>query len=293
MSSPTAGTTEPIAETGSGARASGWALWKAQVIGILRMEIRKSLFGRRALPLVFLASLPVILFGVRAVLPLDDDVLGTVANSSIVFAAMYQTFLLRFAIFLGCVVVFTHLFRGEMLERSLHYYFLTPVRREVLVVGKYLAGQVAASVIFCIGVTAAFILLYLPHGSAASEFFLNGPGFGHLAAYLGVTILGVMGYGAVFMMVGLIFKNPIIPGFIIFCWEGLNVFMPALLKKISVIHYLQSLCPVPLPKGGPVKILVDPSSPWMSVPGLIILTILVLTLAAWRVRHMEISYGGD
>ena len=36
--------------------------------------------------------------------------------------------------------IFSNLFRGEMLEKTLHYYYLTPLRRELLVAGKYLGG---------------------------------------------------------------------------------------------------------------------------------------------------------
>ena len=41
-----------------------------------------------------------------------------------------------------------NLFRGEMLDKTLHYWFLAPARREVLLAGKYLAGLIAAVVIF-------------------------------------------------------------------------------------------------------------------------------------------------
>ena len=50
--------------------------------------------------------------------------------------------------FFGCVGIFTNLFRGEMLDKSLHFYLLTPVRREILLAGKYLAGLLATVVIF-------------------------------------------------------------------------------------------------------------------------------------------------
>ena len=35
----------------------------------------------------------------------------------------------------------TRLIRGEMMERSLHYYLLAPVRREMLLLGKFIAGN--------------------------------------------------------------------------------------------------------------------------------------------------------
>ncbi len=62
---------------------------------------------------------------------------------------MFQFFYLRGAIFFGCVGIFSNLFRGEMLEKTLHYYYLTPVRRELLVVGKYLRGTYGGAVLFC------------------------------------------------------------------------------------------------------------------------------------------------
>ena len=49
-------------------------------------------------------------------------------------------FYLRAGIFFGCMGIFSNLFRGEMLEKTLHYYFLTPMRREALVAGQVPGG---------------------------------------------------------------------------------------------------------------------------------------------------------
>jgi hypothetical protein len=54
-----------------------------------------------------------------------------------VFAGLFHFYYLRLGIFFGCVGIFSNLFRGEMLEKTLHYYYLTPLRRELLVAGKY------------------------------------------------------------------------------------------------------------------------------------------------------------
>jgi hypothetical protein len=32
---------------------------------------------------------------------------------------------------------------------------------------------------------------------------------------------------------------------------------------------------------------------WLSVPGLLLFTLLVLVLASWRARTMELNYAGD
>ena len=67
---------------------------------------------------------------------------------SIMFAGVFQFFFLRLAIFFGCLGIFMNLFRGEVLDRSLHFYFLAPIRREVLMAGKFLAGLLATCTIF-------------------------------------------------------------------------------------------------------------------------------------------------
>ena len=53
-----------------------------------------------------------------------------------------------------------NLFPGEMLDKSLHFYLLTPVRREVLLAGKYLAGLIATTLIFTTS-TALQVLILL------------------------------------------------------------------------------------------------------------------------------------
>ena len=47
----------------------------------------------------------------------------SIGDDSMVYAALFQFFYLRGAIFFGCVGIFSNLFRGEMLEKTLHYYY--------------------------------------------------------------------------------------------------------------------------------------------------------------------------
>src|SRR5579885_1006034 len=166
---------------------------------------------------------------------------GSLSDDKIVFATAFQFFYLRLAIFFGCVGIFMNLFRGELIDKSLHFYLLAPVRREVLLIGKYLAGLIATTIIFTASTALQFWLLLVPYD--ASQYRRNG-GWQHLAAYLGVTALACLGYGSVFLAAGLFFRNPLIPAGIVLVWEGANIFLPSALKKISVIYYLQSLCPV-------------------------------------------------
>jgi len=224
----------------------------------------------------------------------------TIPKDSLVFAGVFQFFYLRLAIFFGCVGVFTNLFRGEMLDKSLHFYLLTPIRREILAIGKYFAGLIATVVIFCTSTFLQLAALSLHFTGSEVSDYLAGPGWGHVASYLGVTAAACLGYGSVFLAAGLLFKNPIIPAATVLVWEGMNVFLPAALKKVSVIFYLQSLSPVVAPPDANMpalqKLLVtaaEPASPAVAVLGLLALTIVILVVAARKARQLEINYSTD
>jgi hypothetical protein len=92
--------------------------------------------------------------------------------------------------------------------------------------------------------------------------------------------------------VGLFVRNPIIPAVLLYGWEWLNFLLPPLLKKISVIHYLNSLLPVQIYEG-PFAVVAEPTPAYIGIPSMLGVTLLVLILAAYRIRHMEIRYGSD
>jgi ABC-type transport system involved in multi-copper enzyme maturation permease subunit len=211
-----------------------------------------------------------------------------------VFAAMFQFFYLKFAIYFGCVAVFTNAFRGEVLERTLHYYLLAPVRREVLMAGKFVSGLIATSLLFAISVTLAFLSISAHFGQEYWNYILRGPGLGQLGWYVAIALLACVGYGSIFVFMGLVYRNPMIPAAVVMVWEGINGFLPALLKKISVIFYLKSLCPVDVPLPGPLSILAleaDPAPAWLAVPGLLVVSGVILYLAGRRARLFQINYS--
>jgi len=111
-----------------------------------------------------------------------------------------------------------------------------------------------------------------------------------LLTYAGITILACIGYGAFFIIVGLFFRNPIIPALALYLWEWINFLLPPLLKKISVIHYLNSLVPIPVSQG-PLAVINRAHTCLDCIPSLLVVTALVLLGAGYRIRHLEIKYG--
>jgi ABC-type transport system involved in multi-copper enzyme maturation permease subunit len=231
---------------------------------------------------------------------ISDDVLIDFNEDRQIFAAVFQYFYLRLAIFFGCLGIFMNLFRGEMLDKTLHFWFLAPARREVLLLGKYLAGLIASVVIFTSGAAACFLIMLWPQESAQLAAFWPDPGLSHLLWYCAAAALGCIGYGSVFLAAGLLLRNPIIPAVVILGWESVNPFLPAMLQKLSVLYYVQSLAPVPAPTdpGAPLvfQLLMRPAAPpstFSAVIGLLVVTALVLWAAAFAVRRLEINYSTD
>ena len=270
-----------------------WSLWLRQIGAILRLEVEKNFLGRRSILIYLITFLPLFPLLILAVVTPPASEWKDFQKYAIIYSILYNGLILRTVVFFGCAWIFMNLFRGELVDRSLHYYFLSAVRRDVLVVGKYLSGLITSIVLFCGLTIAAMLLLYVPHfWSESMRFFLEGQGMTQILTYAGITALACLGYGAFFLVVGLFIRNPIIPALLLYGWEWLNFLLPPLLKKISVIHYLNSLVPVPVSEG-PFAVVADPTPAWIAIPSLLIVTAVVLLLSGYRIRHMEIRYGND
>jgi ABC-type transport system involved in multi-copper enzyme maturation permease subunit len=265
-----------------------WSLWIRQTLTVVKMELKRYVLARRWLGVYFFAFAPVLLLMMAAVLtprvpPLTSLTVG--------YAVFFQTFMLRLAIFFSCAMVFSHIFRGEVLEKTLHFYLLAPVRREVLMLGKYLAGVVAMSVIFGGSTILTNLLIYAPNPQWKT-FFLEGDGFSNLTSYFVVTIMACVGYGAVFLLVGTFFKNPAFPAIILGSWEAFFFVLPAKVQKFTIMHYLQSILPVGIDLG-PFAVVVDPTPAMLGIPVLVIVAGVLVWTAGQVLRRVQVTYSTD
>jgi len=261
-----------------------------QLRTLIPFELRRNFLRSRVFVLFLLSSLPVVLLLIRALFAPHMHAAADLGESNLFFAVLYQTFIARFIIFFGCLAVFTELFRSEVADQTLHYHFLIPMRREVLVVGKFVSGLLTTLIVFSIMLILSYLLMLVPNGHrAAMDFMFDGQGMNHMISYLTATWMACIGYGAIFMTLALFFKNPVIPAGIFLGWEWINFFLPELLKKFSVTHYLESLMPIAIDQG-PFALIVDPAPVWVAVPGLLLLALASLVLCAFAIRRTEIRY---
>jgi ABC-type transport system involved in multi-copper enzyme maturation permease subunit len=273
-----------------------WWVRKDQMLTVTRMELAKNFFSRRGLWIYLLAFAPVLVIGLHAMESLNRPGRFNLQDETTAMAFIFQVYYMRLGVFFGCMGIFTWLFRGEVIQRSLHYYFLAPMRREILVAGKFLAGAITAVILFGVGVLVSFFTIYAHLGDPGIRFITQGPGLGHVLTYLAVTALAVIGYGSMFLALSLVFKNPIIPAAIMLGWETISAVLPAFLQKLSITFYLKMLVPVSVPGEGLLSlftVVTDPVSPWLAVPGLLVLSAAVFCFACIKIRRLEISYSSE
>jgi ABC-type transport system involved in multi-copper enzyme maturation permease subunit len=266
-----------------------WKLWLRQIDAIARLEFKRFLLARRWVGIYLVALAPVALVFFRS--RLTRARFDSLDSLSLVYANLFQLFELRLGLFISCAVVFSQLFRGEILEKTLHYYLLTPARREVIAVGKYVAGVIFVAALFAVSAVSMHLAMYSSSPAFAS-FFFEGAGFGHLVRYASVTTLATIAYGALFLLVGLLFKNPGPMTLFLLMWESFSFGLPPLLQKLSVIHYLQALLPITIDRG-PFAIVTEPSSPAVGLPTLLVGVLILLAASGWFVRQAQVTYNAD
>lgn len=268
-----------------------WGLWWLQVRRMVRIEVRRNLLSRRAWWVYFLAFVPTFIILIHLLKERHPQF--AIAEDTTVLAGIMQFYYIRLGIFFGCLGIFSRLIRGEMIERSLHFYLLSPVRREVLLLAKFAAGALSALALFGTATVANFALIYVGFGPAGQDYVFNGAGMGQLEAYLAIVVLACLGYGSVFLLLSMMFRNPTPAALLVFAWEAVNPVMPSLLQKISVASYLRHLMPVTV-RGQDIFALLtvttEPVPGWVAALGLLVLIAVVLTYSCYRMRTLEIRY---
>lgn len=267
-----------------------WRLWFAQIRSIVVLETRRNLLSWRSWWVYFLAFAPACIILLHA---LFDHGRGRMDEDTLVLAGIFQFYYLRLGIFFGCLGIAMRLIRGEMVERSLHYYLLAPVQREVLLVAKFFAGAVRSVVLFGGAVLASFLLMYAPYGSAGQQFISSDAGRAHLYAYLGITVLACMGYCSIFLLFSMLMKNPTPAALVLMGFEFISSILPPFIQRFSVAANLRHLLPVSIPAEGIFNLLTVTTEPvpvWLAVLGVLVLTAGILVVSCYRMRRLEISY---
>ncbi len=258
-----------------------------QLRAVFALESKRLFRGLEGRATLFFAAVPILL-AILAVVTRDTPLPAGRAENA--FAVIFQNLVLQGTLYFGCLFTFGGLVRGEQIGKTFHHLLLAPLRREVLLLGKYLAALAATATLFGVSSAIAYLVLISDAGRPATLARLGSGGGGRMLAYVFVAALACAAYGAVFLAFGQWVKNPVFPAIAFWGWEHLNFLLPEGLKRLGLVHYLLSLTPVKVPESF-LAVLGDPLPAWVAVPVPLLLTAALLALSVRKVRRMEVDYG--
>jgi len=254
-----------------------------QTWAMVRLTMRNLVLSKRTLLMILLACVPIgIAVILRNVLPEE----GRRRASYDMFTGQFVGLYIYFVVILTAIFFGASLFADERSQRTISFLLIRPLPRELIVVGKFLAYAVSASAILVASLAVTYtIFMGLDRDVAL---FRETVPFLECAR---VVVLAVVAYGAVFTCFGATFKRPVITAlFYCFIWESILPYLPVFLKKLTVMHYVQSLIPNWSAQGGILALVAEPTPPQRAVWTLIGICVAFLILTAISLRTKEYSF---
>lgn len=229
--------------------------------------------GGKAVRIVMLFALVPILFA--GIYLISDEVGTRIEFISDMFQQVFAPTVLPIA----TLILATTAIGNEIEDRTMIYLVLKPIRRARIIVEKYLAVLATGSAVLGLGaLISAGIVLQGDTGGAGRV----------VTAIIVATIVGVAGYGALFLAISLLIPRALLVGIMYtIIWESLFArFIPGI-RLVSVRHYAQSIYG---------RIIDDPDllvpQSAQIVPAIIVIAALVvvtLSLATWRLKTMNLE----
>jgi ABC-2 type transport system permease protein len=263
----------------------------ASSVRIFDLSLGQMLWSRRSVFLGVLLGGPVVLAALIRIVTATTpfwrlSINGGRVGGPALFGLMIWLLYIRFIVPVLGVFYGTALIADEVDDKTITYLFTRPVRRGAVLIGKYLA-YVACTALLVLPSVVIVYFLVVPLGGGSI-----GASFPALLEDLGMLIVGLIAYGAVFAWVGARLKRPLVLGLVFaFGWEPAVLLFPGYLKRLTVAYYLQALVPHAMPQDSAVSILlqvfreVPPAA--TSVAYLAVIVALALWFSARAVERRE------
>jgi ABC-2 type transport system permease protein len=244
-----------------------------RVLPVFTLTVRQFAGGKAVRVVAALSFIPAVFALIYLINPDVDDPRHFVAQT------MFRGLIVAPLLPITVLILATGALGNEIEDRTLPYLTLKPIGRLRIVVEKFVGVLIVATPLMCAGIAATYFLAF--RGDAGDNLRL-------LWAMLTSAAVGVVGYGAIFLLVSLLISRALLAGIIYaLLWESLlGRFLPGL-RVVSVRHFVESIF---------VKILDDPqvtvksaTSVEASLITIGAATVLSIVLAAWRLRRMSLD----
>ncbi|MFH1740230.1 MAG: ABC transporter permease [bacterium] len=246
---------------------------------------KRSVFRKRCLILLAICLLPVLAAILWRVLA-PPGRHGPTAYQ--MYASLMVTSFLQFLVPIVPLFLGTAAINDEIEEKTLMFLFLRPVSKFIVVFAKTLSVMVSSVVI--LGGTAVLIFCICASHPEAAMIPSHLP---LLTKDLGVFALASFAYGSLFLLMGVLFRRPHIPGLIfVFAWDEYAAYLPGKAGILNIKHYVTSIFPHAADMESPLAILAyhTPEEPLISVIVLIAMGVGFSFLAFQVFRNKDYGF---
>jgi len=245
-------------------------------LAIIRLTLRQFLRSKSLLVVVAIGFFPVIFALLPHLrggeLPIRDirRILGNV-----IYLGLFAGTLLP----LATLVLSTSALGDEIEDKTLQYLTLKPVGRLQIVVAKFIAILIVTIPIILVGLATTWAVISWGKFDVMRDM---------LWPMLAGAIVGVLGFGAIFMLVSLFIHRALLVGiFYVFVWEtALSRYLPGI-RSFSIRHYTQSTF-VRLVDDRAIRLdgVAALDTIWITIVAIVV---VCLALSAWRLRSMNLE----
>jgi ABC-type transport system involved in multi-copper enzyme maturation permease subunit len=202
--------------------------------GVFDLALEGMIWSRRSLLMALLLGLPV-LFGVLYRVVLAAKLPAKVTGFDL-YGVIVAFYYVRNVLPLAALFYATALVADEVEGKTITFLLTRPLRRASILIGKF-AAYVATTLSLSLPATVAtFFLLTSAQGTEGL-----GARVPDLFRDLGTVSLALLAYGALFTLLGVVLRRPVIPGLLfLFVWE-LVANLPGYMPRLTVTAYLRSL----------------------------------------------------
>jgi ABC-2 type transport system permease protein len=239
------------------------------------------IWSRRSLLMALLVGLPVALAILYRVL-LAADIPNRAVPPLDLYGLVVAVYWVRNVLPLMALFHATSLIADEVEGRTLTYLLTRPLTRPSILTGKFAAYLATALGIALPSAVLTFFILMTERGWAGVAASVPD-----LFRDLGVITLTLLSYGALFTLLGVLLRRPVIPGLMfLFGWE-LMANLPGYLPRFTLTAWLRSLIHHRPAQEGLAELFGQVQPTGLSLTVLVASTVVFLAAAAWVFSQRE------
>ncbi|HET7293083.1 MAG TPA: ABC transporter permease [Vicinamibacteria bacterium] len=206
----------------------------AGVRAIFSLSLEGMAWTRRNALMALLLGLPA-LFALLYRVTLAAQLPASVSPLDL-YGSIVALYYVRNAVPLAALFYATSLIADEVEDRTITYLLTRPVGRASILLGKYAAYAATTLSLALPALAVSFLLLATARGLEGLR-----SGLADLPRDLGAVALGLLAYGGLFALMGVVLRRPVIPGLLfLFVWEMLAN-LPGYLPRFTLTAWLRSL----------------------------------------------------